>query len=406
MKPLALPVLPVLCAVLLTGCSASATAPDQRPSTASGASSPTAAVPAPQITVSVPDGVTGEAPDTALQVTATGGTLTSVRVAPANGGDGKAHVAVSGTFDAARRKWIVGRTLSPATTYTVQATAAGPHGQRTTARTRFTTISPDRTNRALLGPLDHQVVGIGMPITLRFDHPVTNKAAVERRLTVTTTPHVEGSWGWVRDPLTGQERIDWRPARYWRPGTEVTVTAALSGVDTSNGRYLSRDISTTFLIGKARITRVDLAAHRLTVTENGRTLRTLPISGGGPATPTHNGAMVVMDKVTDIQMNSETVGLGDAYDMKVKWAVHLTTSGTYLHAAPWNAALIGNTNASHGCIGLTTSDARWLYDRVQPGDPVITTGSTGRTVDAGNGLGDWNVPYPQWKERSAVDGAL
>jgi lipoprotein-anchoring transpeptidase ErfK/SrfK len=112
--------------------------------------------------------------------------------------------------------------------------------------------------------------------------------------------------------------------------------------------------------------------------------------------------MIVMDKVPDIRMNSRTVGLGDAYDLDVKWAVHLTTSGTYLHAAPWNAARIGNTNASHGCIGLTTSDARWFYDRVRPGDPVITTGSTGRTVKVGNGLGDWNLSYPQWKERSAL----
>ncbi|MFE9138079.1 Ig-like domain-containing protein [Streptomyces sp. NPDC007355] len=396
MKPL---VLPVLCAVLLTGCSVSADALGGRPGT--GPSVPAAVLP-PRITVSVPDGATRQAPDTALRVTATGGTLSSVDIALADDGEGKAHVAVYGRLDAARRTWTAGRTFSPATTYTVHATATGPDGQRTTTRTRFTTLTPKRTDRALLGPLDDQVVGVGMPVTLRFDHPVANKAAVEKHLTVTTTPKVEGSWGWLRDPLTGQERVDWRPAGFWQPGTEVTVTAALSGIDTGTGRYLPRDLSTTLRIGASRIARVDLAAHRMTVTENGRTLRTLPISGGGPATPTYNGTMIVMDKTPGIRMNSQTVGLGDAYDLDVKWAVHLTTSGTYLHAAPWNAARIGNTNASHGCIGLTTSDARWFYDRVRPGDPVITTGSTGRTVKDGNGLGDWNLSYLQWKERSAL----
>ncbi|WP_237297309.1 L,D-transpeptidase [Streptomyces sp. 3211] len=387
----------ILCAVALTGCSAAPGAPDQH----QGAGS-TASAAAPQITISVPDGATAVPLDTVLRVTATKGTLISVHVAPSGAADGRSRVAVSGTLNAARQTWTAGRTFSPTTLYTVQVTAASPAGQRTTTHTRFTTLTPSRANRALLGPLDGQVVGVGMPVTLRFDHPVTDRVAVEKRLTVTTTPNVEGSWGWIRDPHTGQERIDWRPATYWPTGTKVTITAALSGVDTGGERYLPRDISTTFTIGTARITRVDLSMHQLTLTENGRILRTIPVSGGGPNTPTHNGTMVAMDKAADIRMNSETVGLGDAYDMNVKWAVHLTTSGTYLHAAPWNASRIGKTNASHGCIGLTTDDARWLYDRTQPGDIFITTGSTGPAVDIGNGLGDWNLPYPKWKQRSAM----
>lgn len=291
MNPVKTFVLPVLSAVVLTGCSASGNAagPDTGASAAASGA-------APRISISVPDGATRQAPDATLRVSTAGGILTSVHVPPADGGDGKAHVTVPGTLDAARHTWTAGRTLSPATTYAVRTTATRANGQHTTTRTRFTTLTPRLTNRALLGPLDHQAVGIGMPVTLRFDHPVTNKAAVEKHLTVTTTPKVEGSWGWVRDPLTGQERVDWRPATFWRPGTRVTVTAALSGVDTGGGRYLRRDISATFHIGASRITRVDLVAHRLTMSENGRTVRTVPISGGGPATPTYNGTMIVLDR--------------------------------------------------------------------------------------------------------------
>ncbi|MGW9437023.1 Ig-like domain-containing protein [Streptomyces sp. NPDC055607] len=391
-------VVPVLCLMALTGCSASAPAPDRHRDTAA----PVTTAAEPRITVSVPDGTTSTPPNTTLRVDTTAGTLTSVRVTPGDSRDGKSHVAVSGTLDNARRTWTAGRTLSPATAYVVHVTATGPDGRRATTRTRFTTATPSRTNKALLSPLDDQVVGAGMPVTLRFDHPVADKVAVEKSLSVTTTPRTEGSWGWVRDPHTGQERVDWRPAEYWRPGTKVTVNASLSGIDTGDGRYLPRDISTTFTVGSTRITRVDLQAHRMTVTEDGRTLRTVPISGGAPETPTYNGTMVVMDKAADIRMNSETVGLGNAYDMTVHWAVHLTTSGTYLHAAPWNAARVGNTNSSHGCIGMTTDDARWFYDHVRPGDVVVTTGSTGPTVDVGNGLGDWNLPYVEWRQRSAV----
>ncbi|MFE6814494.1 Ig-like domain-containing protein [Streptomyces sp. NPDC057675] len=386
----------VLAAVLLTGCSAAA---DAEPESVAPAATRAAA---PLITVSVPDGSTAVEPDSALRVATTSGTLTSVRVDPADGGDERAHVAVRGSMDHDRRAWTAERTLSPATKYEVEAVAAGPGGRRTTTRTSFTTLSPGLTNRALLGPGDDQVVGIGMPVTLQFDHPVTDRAAVERKLKVTTRPETAGSWGWVRDPHTGKERVDWRPDAYWRPGTEVTVRAELSGVDTGGGRYLSRDISTRFTIGTARVSRVDLAAHRMTVSENGRVQRVIPVSGGGPATPTYNGTTVVMDKVAEIRMNSETVGLGSAYDMDVEWAVHLTTSGTYLHAAPWNASLIGNSNASHGCIGMNTDDARWFYDRARPGDVVVTTGSEGATVDVGNGLGDWNLTHEQWRKRSAL----
>lgn len=395
LRTLALLALPV---ALLTGCSASSS------KAKTGTPAPTATATATariKVSVSVANGARNVPPDTRLKIAAEGGDLASVSVTPRTGADGKSAVEVTGTMDAARHTWTAARTFSPATSYIVRITA-GAGGRKTTTSTRFTTLTPGTTNRALLAPTDNQVVGVGMPVTLRFDHPVTDKAAVEKRLTVTSTPKVEGSWGWVRDPLTGYERVDWRPATYWPKGTKVTVKAGLSGVSTGDGGYLGRDISTTFTIGTARVSHVDLATHRLTVTEDGRTIRTLPVSGGDAAHPTYNGTMVVMEKLTKVRMNSETVGLGHAYDKLVSWTVHLTTSGTYIHAAPWNAPYIGNANASHGCVGMTTQNAQWFFDRARTGDIVTATGSTGRTLDIGNGFGDWNVSYAQWKQRSAL----
>ncbi|MFJ2061266.1 Ig-like domain-containing protein [Streptomyces sp. NPDC087908] len=355
-----------------------------------------------QINVSISDGFSQVAPDTPLRVSASAGVLTSVQVVPVDKTDEKAHATVRGTLDATQRTWTAGRTLSPATAYELRATAVDSTGGKVTKSMDFITLSPTRTNRALLGPDDAQVVGVGMPITLRFSHKVTNKAAVEKSMKVVTTPATEGAWGWVLDPVTHQERLDWRPSTFWRPGTKVVVTAALSGVDTGEKRYLPRDISTEFSVGAARVTRVNLDSHRMTVTEDGRTVRTIPISGGGPDTPTLLGTMIVLDKAADIRMNSETVGLGNAYDKNVKWAVHLTSSGTYAHAAPWNTSLMGIRNASHGCVGMNTEDARWFYERSRPGDVVISSGSRGRAVDVGNGFGHWNTSFDQWKKRSAL----
>ncbi|MFD7477477.1 L,D-transpeptidase [Streptomyces sp. NPDC059837] len=142
----------------------------------------------------------------------------------------------------------------------------------------------------------------------------------------------------------------------------------------------------------------------MTVAKNGRTLRTLKISSGKKGFETWNGTMVVLSKVPMIRMNSRTVGIfgPEAYNLgSVKWDVQLTTSGTYVHAAPWNAGKFGEVNGSHGCIGMSASDANWFYDQVQLGDPVTAVNSVD-TVAVDNGYGDWNVDWNTWRKGSAL----
>ncbi|GAA2463029.1 hypothetical protein GCM10010388_63630 [Streptomyces mauvecolor] len=63
-----------------------------------------------------------------------------------------------------------------------------------------------------------------VPVSLLFDNPVdtSHRAAVEKKLKVTTAPRVEGSWGWLKDH-SGKDRIDWRPKDPWLAGTKVSV---------------------------------------------------------------------------------------------------------------------------------------------------------------------------------------
>ena len=236
-----------------------------------------------------------------------------------------------------------------------------------------------------------------------------DKAAVERALSITTSPSVHGSWGWLTDPLTGVQRVDWRPDAYWTTGTKVTLTAKLSGIDTGDGRYLRRDIHDTFTIGTARISYANLAAHTMRVTENGRTVKNFKISAGSKDFPTWNGKMVVMTKQSTVRMTSSSVNIAtskdsaDFYDEDVKDAVRITTSGTFVHAAPWNDAYMGRQNKSHGCIGMSSADAKWFFDRATRGDLVIASGSSRAVVDKGNGYGDWNLSADQWHALSALD---
>ncbi|WP_409237566.1 L,D-transpeptidase [Streptomyces sp. PA5.6] len=238
---------------------------------------------------------------------------------------------------------------------------------------------------------DGQTVGVGMPISLTFDRPVpeAERAAVERRLKVTADPGVTGSWSWVKDRnLHEGQRVDYRPREPWEPGTKVTVRA---------GSRTTR----TFEVGRSLVATVDVRTHTMKVVKDGRT-REVKVTAGAPGMDTWNGTMVVLDKQSRVLMDSRTVGYGKAYKDYYNYAVHLTTSGTYLHENPNANATAGESNVTHGCIGLPTDGtARRFYEEVIPGDIVRVVGSK-ETVAPGNGYGDWNVDWKQWRAGSAL----
>jgi lipoprotein-anchoring transpeptidase ErfK/SrfK len=208
---------------------------------------------------------------------------------------------------------------------------------------------------------------------------------------------VAGSWHWF-----GSERVDFRPQQYWAPGTKVTLHMRLDGVK-SGSLYGRQNRDVTFTIGRSLVATMDAATHRMTVTTGGKTT-TLLTSSGKPGFETWNGTMVVLEKDQDIRMNSATVGIFgvNAYDIPdVYWDVRLTPSGTFVHAAPWNAGKFGNVNGSHGCVGMSTSDAEWFFNQVIPGDPVTVLHSKD-TVRADNGFGDWNLSWSDWTAGSAL----
>ncbi|MFF3875177.1 Ig-like domain-containing protein [Streptomyces sp. NPDC001978] len=309
----------------------------------------------------------------------------------------------TGSLSTDQHTWTSSTLLAPATKYTVVAHAQGADGKTVTQRSTITTAQARDTFVGEYTPEKGSTVGVGMPVSITFNKPIRNKAAVERRLSVTTNPNVAGAWSWMKD-RNGKDRIDYRPKEFWNSGTEVTLRMSLSGVDAGGGMYGTQQRVVRFHIGKAVISTVDTKSKTMTVKENGKLLRTLPVSSGKPGFETWNGTMVVLGKVPSIRMNSRTVGIfgPEAYDLgSVKWAVQLTPSGTYAHAAPWNEGKFGRANGSHGCIGMNTSNAKWFFGHVQPGDPVTVVHAKD-TVAENNGFGDWNVDWQTWQAGSAL----
>ncbi|MFD8967876.1 L,D-transpeptidase [Streptomyces sp. NPDC059568] len=271
-----------------------------------------------------------------------------------------------------------------------QAHRASPKAEPT-ASTASTAPVPAAFKGIRINIADRQTVGVGMPISVTFDRPVpaAERAAVERLLTVETTTGVAGSWSWIKDRnLLDGQRVDYRPRDFWKPRTEVTVRA---------GSGLTRH----FTVGRSLVATVDVRTHTMTVEKDGTTRR-VPITAGAPGMDTWNGTMVVSDKQRRVLMDSRTVGYGDAYKGYYAYAVHLTTSGTYLHENPKADTYAGRQNVTHGCVGLATDGtARRFYEEVIPGDVVRVTGST-ETVAAGNGYGDWNLGWDEWQAGSAL----
>ncbi|MCZ7414211.1 L,D-transpeptidase [Streptomyces sp. WMMC897] len=333
-----------------------------------------------------------------VTVTASRGTLASVTVTDAEGHSLTGQLSADGTHWASRRKAV------PGTSYTVTAVTTTEAGGKKTVKSAFTTAEVDRVNKVDWRPGAGATVGVAQPVSLVFDHPVTDKAAVERQLQLTTSNGTEGTWAWLKD-YSGRDRIDWRPEEYWKPGTEVTLTAELNGTDSGEGGWFVRDYSTHFTIGTDQVVTVDLDRKQLTLTRDGQEVRTIPVSGGTPGGDKRSwrGTAVLMAKEGTIRMNSETVGLGDAYDKMVDYSMRLTWSGMYAHAAPWNDRWMGKANKSSGCIGMSDADAAWFYAQVRPGDPFEIKGEdTKGVVTPGNGFGAWNLSWTDWQARSAL----
>ncbi|MEV6019538.1 MULTISPECIES: L,D-transpeptidase [unclassified Streptomyces] len=258
------------------------------------------------------------------------------------------------------------------------------------ARPKPSTTPPEPLPGAHVNIADGQTVGVGMPVSVTFDRPVpvAERAHVERQVKVSAK--VEGSWGWVKDRnLADGQRVDFRPRTYWKPGTAVTVRAGAG-------------ITRHFTVGRSLVATVDVRTHFMTL-ETAGSSRRVPITAGAPGMDTWNGTMVVSDKASKVFMDSRSVGFGDAYaDYYYYYAVHLTASGTYLHQNPKANIYGGRQNVTHGCVGLATGGpAKRFFDEVIPGDVVKVVGSRD-TVAVGNGYGDWNLDWDQWRATSAL----
>jgi lipoprotein-anchoring transpeptidase ErfK/SrfK len=346
-----------------------------------------------RLTVTPRDKATKVALDTRAKVVADSGRLRAVKV---TAGGGR---RLAGKLDTDGRSWVSTGTLAPATRYRVVAEAVDGAGTPAREQTTFTTLRPRAELRAAIMPLDGETVGVGLPIGIWFNEPVTDRAAVERRLQVTSSKKVTGAWHWFND-----REVHYRPKAYWPAGAKVTLRARLAGTDAGGGLWGVADRTIRFSIGERRVSVVDVRTHRMKVTSGGKTLRVVPVSTGRDKYPTTNGVHFVIEKNAVKLMDSSTVGIPrnspGGYYQKVAWSVRISNSGEFVHAAPWSTGSQGRANVSHGCVNLSTADAAWYFRLTRRGDVVEVRGSPKRPGTS-FGVADWNMSWSRWLAGSA-----
>ncbi|QXE37279.1 L,D-transpeptidase family protein [Streptomyces sp. GMY02] len=383
------------CTLLVVSLGASATAcGEDGPHPLSG--KPREAAPG-KIVFSTPAGAAKVDPNKPLEVTAKGERITDVNAVD------KAGHYLAGELTADGLRWHSTAPLAAGSRYTVRVATENKKGKPGTRTLTFETLPAKRTLTVEFGP-DKGEYGVGQPITATLSQPITNKKArdvIERSLKVRSNPPAEeGAWYWVDD-----EELHYRPKEYWPANGKITAFSTLQGVKISDKLYGGQVKPLQLTTGDRVEAIVDASSHYMTLYRNGEEVTSIPVTTGKPGYSTRNGIKVILGKEYFVRMRGTSVGIGggEGYDLPVYWATRVTWSGEYVHAAPWSVGSQGSANVSHGCVGMSTGNAAWFFENVQEGDLVQVINSAGDYMEEfGNGFGDWNVDWEDWRKGSVL----
>ncbi|MDH3005913.1 MULTISPECIES: L,D-transpeptidase [Gordonia] len=343
----------------------------------------------------------GEAPSPIAEigVQAEGGTLNpDVKLTNPRGR------VVNGRLSEDRTSYTIAEPLGYGTEYTWSGTAIGTDGKTEPVAGSFTTLEPSSQLNVVVNIGDGQEVGIAAPIILKFNGTVEDKEAVERALTVTTTPPTEGSWAWLGED--NGSRVHWRPREYWAPGTRVHMDAKLYGLDHGGGAFGAADVTSDFSIGRAQVVRAVESSHRIDVLRDGVELMSLPCSYGGgdlDRNVTRSGIHVVTEKYEEFFMSNPAAGY---FNIRERWAVRISNNGEFIHANPETVNVQGTANVTNGCINLSEADAERYFRVAVYGDPVEVSGTRIPLSEADGDIYDWIFDWETWQGMSAIKGEV
>ena len=308
--------------------------------------------------------------------------------------------AVAGALRDDGSSWVPGKTLKTKERYAASVVATSDSGLTKTVRTTFTTMgAPAHKTGTGLYLFDDHTYGVAMPVVAEFNPGIkkADRAAVQKRMFVRTDPPQPGVWSWT----SSGTQAYYRGPEYWQPGTKLTVRIAVGGLPTGGGRYGNQDRSAVAKIGRKFEMNVDNATKKMTVVQDGKVVKTMPVSLGRPSKPSVSGTMVIMDKQTQTVFDTTDTAGSAGYRVNIQYAQRITWSGQFVHSAPGSVGAQGHRNVSHGCVNVGPGNAKWLFGKSLIGDPVVVKG-TGTKLAYGDGWTAWNVSWAEFVKGSAL----
>lgn len=349
-------------------------------------------------------------PTAPVEVKADAGTLVEVRMVNDGGKQ------IDGVMTPDNTVWKPTGPLGYAHTYTLTVTSRGTNGADSSQVSKFSTVRPSNQTKVSFTMTSEAALreggtyGVGTVVVAHFDEQISDRAAAERQLVVTTNPPVPGSWFWV-----DSQNAHWRPEHYYSPGTAVTAEAKIYGIALGGGMFGQDDSKVSFRIGDAHVSIADDATKLVSVFDNGKLVRTMPTSMGMGGTETVGGRTLsfwtppgvytVLDRGNPVVMDSSTFGLPKnsrlGYRETINYATRISIDGIYLHQLDSTVWAQGHTDTSHGCLNLNGENAKWYYDFSVPGD-VVEVHNTGGPPLKIEQNGDWTLSWDDWRKGSAL----
>ena len=116
----------------------------------------------------------------------------------------------------------------------------------------------------------------------------------------------------------------------------------------------------------------DLSEYKIYAYQGSNLVNSFLMSSGARATPTPTGNFSVSRKVRVKTMTSGgNPNSPDYYSVpNIEWVAYFKSGGYAMHGVYWHNKF-GKENTSHGCMGMSNSNAQWVYDFIDIGTPVV-----------------------------------
>lgn len=343
------------------------------------------------------DGAANVNPATLPEIRAEEAAIKDVSLVPVLGGE-----PVAGTLSGDASSWKADGPLAFATEYSFSFVLVDSTGGEHRQEQTFTTVQPENEANAWMYPAPGSTVGTGQAIEITFSEPVTNKDAVEKAITITSTSGQEGAFYWLNDT-----EVRYRAQEYWAPHSTITVDMQLFGVDFGNGMIGNFNDTYSFKTHNTRLAVVDNATKEMKVFIDGKLERTFPVTLGTEEWPSFYGFYTVMEQYERTKFTAESIGLkpeDPAYypPTEVNFASRISNGGAFVHEAlPAAQSVLGIANVSHGCVGMSPEGAKYFYDVFGPGDMLEIRNTDTGPVQVWDGFGDWNLSWSEWTSQGA-----